>query len=319
MFNTKKLIALAVAVCMVALSLTGCMMMDMHSDNTVDLGPAGNYIGVIEIHGEIGPSSDDTSLFGFTSTGYNHDGAMAFVDEMMVDDDNKGILLSLDTPGGTVYESDELYLKLMEYKEETGRPIYAYMHSVAASGGYYIAMAADEIYANRNTTTGSIGVIMSGMEMSELYDKLGLKEIVIASGPNKAMGSAGTPMTDEQIAIYRSHIDEAYNVFVDIIVKGRGLDENTVRTIADGRIYTAKQALELDLIDGIGLYEDYAIQILDKFDEDVEFYAPVQAEEDFMAMLLGSINEMIPKSDAEIFKEFCESNSKMVPMYYYGG
>ena len=317
MFNTKKLIALAATICLVACSLTGCMMMDMTSDMEMDLGPTGNYIGVLTIHGEIGPSTDSASLFASTDTGYDHDALMAFVDEMMEDDANEGILLSLDTPGGAVYETDILYEKLMEYKEETGRPIYAYMHSVCASGGYYLAMAADEVYANKNTTTGSIGVIMGGTFMADLYEKVGLKEVYITSGPNKAMGSAGTYLTDEQVAIYQSIVDEAYEDFVDIVCKGRDMDKTTVKKVADGRIYTAKQALKLDLIDGIALYDDYTDQILDEYD-DVELYTPVEAEEDFMSLLLGSINQMLPKSDAEIFQEFCANNKTMTPMYLYG-
>ena len=155
--------------------------------------------------------------------------------------------------------------------------------------------------------------------MSELYEKVGLKEQYITSGPNKAMGSSGTPMTEEQIAIFQSIVDEAYDIFVDIIVEGRGLKEAEVRKIADGRIYTAKQALDLKLIDGISLYDDYLDQIAEDFDDDIEFYTPTAAEDDFMSLLLGRIEKLIPKSDAEIFTEFCEENSHMVPMYYYGG
>ena len=313
MSKRNKLIALAAIGAMSVCALTGCATTSVEPD----LGPQGDYIGVIEVHGEIGPSADD-SMFA-TPAGYDHDAAMEFVNEMMEDDTNKGIFLSLDTPGGTVYESDELYLKLMEYKEETGRPVYAYMHSVAASGGYYIAASADEIYANRNTVTGSIGVIMGGYEMSELFEKVGIKEIAITSGPNKAMGSAATPMTEEQIAIYQSHVDEAYDIFVEIVAQGRKMDEARVREIADGRIYTAKQALELDLIDGIDTAEAYKEKVLESVGADVEFYTPEEPVEDFVSMLLGKINAMMPKSDAEMLKEFCEANSSMVPMYYYGG
>ena len=313
MSKRNKLIALAAIGAMSVCMLTGCATTSVEPA----LGPQGDYIGVIEVHGEIGPSADD-SMFA-TPAGYDHDAAMEFVNEMMEDNTNKGIFLSLDTPGGTVYESDELYLKLMEYKEETGRPVYAYMHSVAASGGYYIAASADEIYANRNTTTGSIGVIMGGYEMSELFEKVGIKEIAITSGPNKAMGSAATPMTEEQIAIYQSHVDEAYDVFVEIVAQGRKMDEARVREIADGRIYTAKQALELNLIDGIDTAEAYKEKVLESIGADVEFYTPEEPAEDFMSMLMGKINAMIPKSDAEMLKEFYEANSSMVPMYYYGG
>lgn len=130
--------------------------------------PDDDYIGVLNIVGEIGATSSDS----LTSSGtYNHDMYMKFIDEMKDSSDNKGILLYVDSPGGAVYESDELYLKLMEYKKETKRPVWAYFASEACSGGYYISMAADKIYANRNTWTGSIGVIVSLVNCKNLYEK----------------------------------------------------------------------------------------------------------------------------------------------------
>lgn len=142
---------------------------------------------------------------------------------------NKGILLIVDSPGGGVYESDELYLKLKDYKETTGNPIWTYMKSEACSGGYYISMASDKIFANRNCTTGSIGVIMSLVNTKDLYDKLGIKEINITSGKNKAMGSSGQDLTDEQKEILQSNVDEAYEQFVSIVADGRKMDVETVK------------------------------------------------------------------------------------------
>lgn len=107
-----------------------------------------------------------------------------------------------------------------------------------------ILQAADEIYANRNTMTGSIGVIMQMYDLTGLYDKLGVKEVDIVSGKNKAMGSSGQELTDEQRAILQEYVDESYEQFVEIVSRGRGLDSDTVRELADGRIYTASGALE---------------------------------------------------------------------------
>lgn len=275
--------------------------------------PVSDYIGVLDISGTI-QASPETSMFSVT-TGYNHNLLMDSVDDMMEDSRNQGLLLNLDTPGGTVYEADELYLKIMEYKEKTGRPVYAYMHSYAASGGYYLAMAADEIYANRNTLTGSIGVIVSTYDMSELYAKLGLKEVNITSGKNKAMGSPGTPMTEEQIGIYQAYVDEAYNQFVDIIVKGRNLSREKVLELADGRIYSAAQALELDLIDGISGYEEYIAQITDDFDGSITFYQPSE-ELSYFSMLFSKLKTLIPKSESQVLKELADSTESGVLMYY---
>ena len=125
--------------------------------------PATPFLARLDISGTIQPSSGDP--FSIPDGYYDHTLYMELVDTLIDDPDNKGILLYVDSPGGTVYESDELYLKLMEYKEATSRPIYAYFASEACSGGYYISMASDEIYANRNAWTGSIGVIISLMNL----------------------------------------------------------------------------------------------------------------------------------------------------------
>ena len=177
--------------------------------------PEEEFIGVLNIVGEIGPSGAD-SIWS-ESAGYDHDLNMSFVEEMMSAENNKGILLYINSPGGTVYESDDLYLKLMQYKSETGRPIWAYFASEACSGGYYIAMAADKIYANRNCWTGSIGVIISLTNAKGLYDKLGVQEINITSGENKAMGSDAQDLTQEQSDILQSIVDEAYDQFIEIV------------------------------------------------------------------------------------------------------
>lgn len=278
--------------------------------------PAEDFVGVINVVGEIGPSSD--SIWAYEEGTYNHDLYMEYVDEMMYADNNKGILLYIDSPGGTVYESDELYLKLMEYKEVTGRPIWAYFASQACSGGYYIGMAADKVYANRNCWTGSIGVIVSLMNCKDLYDKLGIKEIDITSGANKAMGSSGLDLTQEQYDILQSLVDEAYDQFVGIVSTGRGMDEETVRTLADGRIYSAKQALELNLVDAVGsLAEEKAVFAEEaRFSEDILYYEPEDMSLGFMSSFFGMLSELKPQSDTELAKDIMENNGNGVLKYY---
>ena len=213
------------------------------------VGPSEPYIARISIVGEI---SGDANQYYSSDSAYHHDWTIETIDTLINDDNNKGICLWLNTPGGTVYESDELYLKLMEYKEKTGRPIYAYMKQMAASGGYYIASSADEIYANRNTWTGSIGVTMGTVfDVSEFLENHGIHTDTITAGRNKAMGSYYTPLTDEQKEIYQGLVDDAYDRFVAIVAHGRKMPESDVRTLADGRIYTAAQALDNGLIDRI--------------------------------------------------------------------
>ncbi len=276
--------------------------------------PSRPYVGVIGIDGEIGPSA------GRLSSGslYDHDMYINYVDDMIKDYDNKGIFLYVDSPGGTVYESDEMYLKLMEYKERTGRPIWAYFAEEACSGGYYISMAADKIYANRNCWTGSIGVIVSLMNCEKLYEKIGIEEIDIASGENKAMGSAGAELTDEQRDILQDLVDEAYGQFLEVVGRGRSMDESLVREVADGRIYSAKQAVENGLIDEIGSIDDAKTDFVKAagLNEGILFYEPDTRMLKFVDGLLGAAETIIPKSDADIARDIVENNGNGVLKYY---
>lgn len=173
------------------------------SESSLPLTP---YIGVVSVEGTIMDSNSTTS---FLSNGYNHKETLKLIEDMKNSASNKGILLYVNSPGGGVYESDELYLKLKEYKEETGRPVWTYMSNQACSGGYYISMASDKVFSNRNAWTGSIGVIISLTNLKGLYDNLGIKGIYITSGRNKAMGAADLELTDEQRDILQSLVDEA--------------------------------------------------------------------------------------------------------------
>lgn len=220
----------------------------------VAVTPEGPYIGTIYVQGAI--SSQEADAFG-VPLGYQHQWTLDKIDELIDDENNKGLIVFVNSPGGGVYESDELYLKLKEYQKQTDNPVYSVMGSMAASGGYYISAPADKIIANRNTWTGSIGVTMGTFfDISGLLDRYGVKTNTITSGANKAMGSMVQPMTPEQHAIFQSLVDEAYAQFTGIVAKDRGIDLEQVRKLADGRIYTAKQALDLKLIDQIGTMDD---------------------------------------------------------------
>lgn len=274
--------------------------------------PMEDYIAVIEVEGTI-TSASETTMFGET-VGYDHAGTISYINQLIDDEYNKGILLYMDTPGGEVTASDDMYLKLMEYKAKTNRKIYCYYGDQSCSGGYYISMAADEIYANRNCWTGSIGVIVSLTNMQSLYEKLGIEEINITSGPNKAMGSAGEELTEEQTKILQSLVDEAYDQFVGIVAEGRGLSEKKVREVADGRIYTAKQALELDLIDGICTQDEYYEKVRQEagnimiFERELEDYS--------FSSLFASLQSLQPKSDAQVISELIENDNMGGLMYY---
>jgi len=211
------------------------------------------YIATVYVEGTIASSNVDS--LGL-ATGYQHSWTLDQLDYLIEDENNKGLVVFVDSPGGGVYESDELYLKIKEYQEKTKNPVYAMMGNMAASGGYYISTPADKIYANRNTWTGSIGVTMGALfDVSELLEKYGIKVNTLTSGANKAMGSPVEPMTEEQRAIFQSLIDEAYGQFTGIVSEERDIPMAETKKLADGRIYTAKQALKLNLVDAIGTYD----------------------------------------------------------------
>lgn len=270
--------------------------------------PADDYIAVVRVDGTI-QEQTATSVFE-TPAGYQHTTTLEYIDNLKYDENNQGILLYVDSPGGTVYESEELYLKLLEYKDYTERPIWGYMAHYAASGGYMVSMAADKIYANPNTTTGSIGVIMSGYDLTGLYEKLGIRYVSITSGANKD----SSKLTDEQIAIYQEQVDEYYSKFVGIVANGRGMSEDEVKALADGRTYTANQALENGLIDEISLYDDMTSDMCNEL-ETYQFYE-LESPSDVLTLLFAEVKSMIPKSEAQILTETAADMESGVPMYY---
>lgn len=167
------------------------------------------------------------------------------------DPEIKGIMVFINSPGGGVYESCEIYRTIGELKQEYGKPVVAYMGPMAASGGYYAALPADIIYANPNSLTGSIGVIMAGINIKSLTDKVGIDYVVFKSGANKDMFNSMVEMTPESKAIMQSIVDESYADFLAAFMLHRGLDKETALQLADGRIYTAKQAKQAGIIDEV--------------------------------------------------------------------
>ncbi len=171
------------------------------------------------------------------------------------DDDNiKAVLLRIDSPGGGVAASQALYHEVLKVKEQ--KPVVAAMGSVAASGGYYVACAADSIVAHEGTITGSIGVLASYLRTEELFRKIGLDVTVIKSGDYKDVGSPHREMTDEEKTYIGGILDKVYDQFIRAVSDGRHLSVERVRELAEGRIYTGDQAVEAGLIDRIGTYED---------------------------------------------------------------
>lgn len=180
------------------------------------------------------------------------------LDRAAADPRIKGVILRLDTPGGEVTASDIIHHEILRFKERTGKPVVGLMMGVAASGGYYIAAACDAIVAHPSTLTGSIGVISVFPSVEGLMGKVGVKVHVIKSGKAKDSGGLFRDMTEEDQKIFQGVVDEFYLGFLDVVSRGRGgkIDPERLREIADGRVYTARQALGLGLVDQIGYFDD---------------------------------------------------------------
>ncbi len=191
----------------------------------------------------------------FSPPGYQHQRFLRQLEQAFSSPEYKAVVLYVNSPGGGIYESDEIYQKIESLKEEYNKPFVVYMSRLAASGGYYVSAPADWIVANRNTITGSIGVVISGLNVAELMERYGIKDQTIASGENKTILSPFQEMQPEQRAIIQSIVDESYGFFVDVVAKGRNMDRDQVMAVADGRVYSGYQALENGLVDEIGFLE----------------------------------------------------------------
>ncbi|UCG17069.1 MAG: signal peptide peptidase SppA [Phycisphaerales bacterium] len=164
----------------------------------------------------------------------------------------KAAVLRINSPGGSVTAAELIHNEIQQFRAG-GKPVIAVMMDVAASGGYYVACACDEIWAHKSTVTGSIGVMAQFLDVSGTMQKIGMSAPAITSGPNKAAGSPFAPLSPEQREIFQSIVDGMYEGFLEVVKQGRpNLSEEQIREAADGRVYAANQALELGLIDRIG-------------------------------------------------------------------
>ena len=176
------------------------------------------------------------------------------------DDDIKAIILRIDSPGGAVAPSQEIYDEVLRVRADH-KKIYASMGSLAASGGYYIAAATDRIFANPGTLTGSIGVIMAFSNAEKLMKKIGLEPEVVKSGKFKDVGSPLRKMKPHERKYLQTVVDDVHQQFIEAVAKGRNMSTREARKLADGRIFTGRQALKLKLVDELGGLEDVIAQL----------------------------------------------------------
>jgi protease-4 len=204
----------------------------------------GDAVAVIELQGSISAGPQDY----FTTTGITPGRVRALLDQANASAPVKAVVVRVDSPGGSVVASDEIYHALLSFD----KPVVISMGESAASGGYYIACAGDHVIAHPDTLTGSIGVISQFLTFEGLLDKIGVDAVVITTGPRKDIGSPFREMTEEEKELWREILDQVYEDFVAVVVEARELPEETVRELADGRVYTGEQARALGLVDDVG-------------------------------------------------------------------
>ena len=266
-FKNKRLISAAIVVVLVIVSLIGgtvgskeqskeasdryladfLMNQTVHK-LTLKEGSGSEVIQKISVEGEIGSEMTNT---------YSRGSIINQIKVASADPNVKAILLSVNTPGGGVYETAEIYNAL----KNSGKDVYVAMKKQATSGGYYISMAAKKIYANSETTTGSIGVIMSYVSAQKFLNEHGIKQETIRSGDQKAIGGLAEDLPESTRKIYQEQNKEAYDRFVKAIAEGRNMSVDEVKKLADGRTYSGKQAVENKLVDKIGT-EDELINLI---------------------------------------------------------
>ena len=238
--------------------LSGCITLEVPLFGTNELlertvfGEGDDKILMLEIDGTLS-TRGEAGTFGIGGQESIVSRVRQYLEVASEDDQIKALLLRIDSPGGSVIASEILYREVLRFKEEAGIPVVAQMMGVAASGGYYVAMAADEVRAYPSAVTGSIGVVMAGLNLSGLLEKVGVANQTLTTGAFKDSGSPMRAMRPDERAQLQSIIEDMFQSFLDVVEKGRpNLDRAAIEKAADGRVYSARQAKELGLIDELG-------------------------------------------------------------------
>lgn len=216
-------------------------------------GEGSDRVAVIPVDGAItsDSSSPEDSLATTTPRGLE-----SALDQAAGDTSVGAVILLVNSPGGGVTPSAEMHQNILDFKADTEKPVVISMADTAASGGYYIATAADAIVAQRTTLTGSLGVYIGLLNVSEAAGDFGIAQEYVKSGEFKTMGDPLKELTPDEEEIFQSIVDEDYAEFVNVISEGRDIPEDRVREIADGRVYSGLQASEIGLVDRIGSLQE---------------------------------------------------------------
>ncbi|OGW16877.1 MAG: hypothetical protein A2X56_07595 [Nitrospirae bacterium GWC2_57_13] len=292
----KKTLAIAV----LATLLTGCTIMKVYLrdelqplEERIVSGTGREKILLLDISGTIS-NRESGSLLGDGKEPGMLSRLREELDRAAADTAVKALVIRINSPGGTVSASDMLHHELLAFKRRTGIPVVAHMMDVATSGAYYAVLAADRITAQPTTVTGSIGVVMYRIDATGLMQKIGIQAVEIASGERKGMGSPFREMAPAEKNIFQKVINELHGRFVDIIAESRHMPRDRVVPLADGRIFTSREAKEAGLIDDVGYLEDAiaAAQQLAKVREAsvVRYTRPGEYRANIYSMSLINVN-----------------------------
>lgn len=334
--NIKRWVALGIATLLVAVSIIvnsvsaalstdwtswledyESTMLETMGSTVIESGDVSERIVVLRVEGVIQDTGAASSLFA--TEGYNHSFFLKQLEKAKNDPTVKGIVLAVDSPGGGVVESAEIYKDLMKIKDETDKPIYVSMGGMAASGGYYIAAPADKIFVMKETMTGSIGVILQSVNYGDLAEKYGVEFVTIKTGPYKDILSPSRDMLPEEEEMLQDMINDSYEEFVRIIAEGRGMSEEEVRKVADGRILNGRQAIEANLADDYGFEEDVIAAMKEDLDipgaEVFEY-----SQEQSLSSLFGVKAQSFLGLDIEtqVISKLITDNQAPRMMYLYG-
>ena len=261
--RARRIAAHLVSGIAVVLFATGCISINLLGDGSgqpleesVVQGEEGPKILLLDIDGVISGADSSAGFLGL-GTPSMVERVREVLDRASADEDVRALLLRIDSPGGTATASEQIYTEIMRFKASRQIPVVAQFLTTAASGGYYIAMAADTIQAHPTTVTGSIGVIFTSVNFVGLMEKLGVEDQTITGGEFKDAGSPFRRLTEEERGQLQSIVDDLHDRFRDIVAKGRPkLSDDQVTTLANGRIYSARQALGNGLVDRVGTLEE---------------------------------------------------------------
>jgi len=244
--------------CLLLVMLAGLLMLLAVMSSTGEMGKltaGGERIALIRIDGMIVAGESGFSMLGGAATG--SDDVVRQIERAAEDQEVRGILLRINSPGGSAAGSQEIFHAVQKARAARKKPfvVVASMADVAASGGYYVAAASDRIFADPATITGSIGALAMHQDMSGLLDKIGVKPEVIKSGRLKDMLNPAAPLSQDARQVVHTLVEQVHEQFIQAVVEGRGMKESAVRRLADGRIYIGQQAKENGLVDELGGFQ----------------------------------------------------------------